>query len=128
MANKRKAKSNRAGGRAGSNRRAFDDILSLAGSLMSTKKDWVAEKMSNLSSATHTYADALDGVPGVGPYANLTAESFDDFAQYLSESDFNDILRDGSVFAKRHPVQTLAGAVIAGIIATQIYRSDFKAR
>jgi hypothetical protein len=106
----------------------FDDILSLAGSLMSSKKDWVADRVSTLSSATHAYADALNDIPGVGPYANLTAESFDDFAQYLNESDFNDLLRDGSIFAKRHPVPTLAGAIIAGIIATQIYRTDVKSR
>lgn len=128
MAQKRKARPNKARSRNGSTHRMFDDILSLAGSLMSSKKDWVADRVSTLSSATHAYADALNDIPGVGPYANLTAESFDDFAQYLNESDFNDLLRDGSIFAKRHPVPTLAGAIIAGIIATQIYRTDVKSR
>jgi hypothetical protein len=128
MAQKRKARPNKARSRNGSTHRMFDDILSLAGSLMSSKKDWVADRVSTLSSATHAYADALNDIPGVGPYANLTAESFDDFAQYLNESDFNDLLRDGSIFAKRHPVPTLASAIIAGIIATQIYRTDVKSR
>ena len=128
MAQKRKTRPNKARSRNGSTHRMFDDILSLAGSLMSSKKDWVADRVSTLSSATHAYADALNDIPGVGPYANLTAESFDDFAQYLNESDFNDLLRDGSIFAKRHPVPTLAGAIIAGIIATQIYRTDVKSR
>jgi hypothetical protein len=128
MAQKRKARPNKARSPNGSTHRMFDDILSLAGSLMSSKKDWVADRVSTLSSATHAYADALNDIPGVGPYANLTAESFDDFAQYLNESDFNDLLRDGSIFAKRHPVPTLAGAIIAGIIATQIYRTDVKSR
>lgn len=128
MAQKRKARPNKARSRNGSTHRMFDDILSLAGSLMSSKKDWVADRVSTLSTATHAYADALNDIPGVGPYANLTAESFDDFAQYLNESDFNDLLRDGSIFAKRHPVPTLAGAIIAGIIATQIYRADVKSR
>lgn len=128
MAQKRKARPNKARSRNGSTHRMFDDILSLAGSLMSSKKDWVADRVSTLSTATHAYADALNDIPGVGPYANLTAESFDDFAQYLNESDFNDMLRDGSIFAKRHPVPTLAGAIIAGIIATQIYRTDVKSR
>lgn len=128
MAQKRKARPNKARSRNGSTHRMFDDILSLAGSLMSSKKDWVADRVSTLSSATHAYADALNDIPGVGPYANLTAESFDDFAQYLNESDFNDMLRDGSIFAKRHPVPTLAGAIIAGIIAAQIYRTDVKSR
>lgn len=128
MAQKRKARPNKARSRNGSTHRMFDDILSLAGSLMSSKKHWVADRVSTLSSATHAYADALNDIPGVGPYANLTAESFDDFAQYLNESDFNDLLRDGSIFAKRHPVPTLAGAIIAGIIATQIYRTDVKSR
>ncbi len=128
MAQKRKARPNKARSPNGSTHRMFDDILSLAGSLMSSKKDWVADRVSTLSSATHAYADALNDIPGVGPYANLTAESFDDFAQYLNESDFNDLLRDGSIFAKRHPVPTLAGAIVAGIIATQIYRTDVKSR
>ena len=128
MVRKRKARPNNARNRRASSHRMFDDILSLAGSLMSSKKDWVADRVSTLSSATHAYADALNDIPGVGPYANLTAESFDDFAQYLNESDFNDLLRDGSIFAKRHPVPTLAGAIIAGIIAAQIYRTDVKSR
>ena len=128
MARKRKARPDKAGSRRDSTYRMFDDILSIAGSLMSSKKDWVADRVSTLSSATHAYADALNDIPGVGPYANLTAASFDDFAQYLNESDFNDLLRDGSIFAKRHPVPTLAGAIIAGIIATQIYRTDVKSR
>ena len=106
----------------------FDDLLSLASSLMSDRKEWVAEKVSNLSTATHNYADALNEVPGVGSYANLAAESFDDFAQYIHESDFDDMLRDGSIFAKRHPVPTVAGAIIAGIIATQLYRTELKSR
>jgi hypothetical protein len=126
MAHKRKTRNNQARSRYDSTHRMFDDMLSLAGSLVSFKKDWVADRVSTLSSATHAYADALNDISGVGPYVNLTATSFDDFAQYLNESDFNDMLRDGSIFAKRHPVQTLAGAVIAGIIATQIYRIDVK--
>ena len=105
-----------------------EDVLSLAGTLLSSRKDWVTDKVSNLSNATHAYADALKDIPGVGAYASLTAESLDDFAEYISEADFNDLVRDGSVFAKRHPLQTLAGAVVVGIIASQIYRSGLKSQ
>ena len=126
MAQKRSTRKNRSANRNKAQMRMVDDVLNLAGTLLSSKKDWVADKVSNLSSATHAYADALNDIPGVGSYASLTADTFDDFAQYISESDFNDLVRDGSVFAKRHPLQTLAGAVVAGIIATQIYRSGNK--
>jgi hypothetical protein len=105
-----------------------EDVLSFAGTILSSKKDWVADRVSNLSSATHAYAEALNDVPGVGSYASSTADTFDDFAEYINESDFADLVRDGSVFAKRHPIQTLAGAVVAGIIAAQVYRSGPKAR
>ena len=126
MAQKRNTKKNKAGNRT--HARMVDDVLSLAGTLLSSKKDWIADKVSSLSNATHAYAEALNDVPGVGSYANSTAETFDDFAEYINESDLNDLMRDGSVFAKRHPFQTLAGAVVAGIIAAQIYRSPPKSR
>ena len=128
MAQIRKTKKNKAGTRKNTKSRMVDDVLSLAGTLLSSKKDWVADKVSNLSSATHAYAEALNDVPGVGSYASSTADTFDDFAEYINESDFNDLVRDGSVFAKRHPLPTLAGAIVAGIIATQIYRSGPKFR
>ena len=128
MAQKRNTKKNKAGTRKTTQARMVDDVLSLAGTLFSSKKDWVADKVSNLSTATHAYAEALNDVPGVGSYASSTAETFDDFAEYINDSDFNDLVRDGSVFAKRHPFQTLAGAVVAGIIATQIYRIGPKSR
>ena len=128
MAQKRNTKKNKTGTRKNTQTRIVDDVLSLAEILLSSKKDWVADKVSNLSTATHAYAEALNDVPGVGSYANSTANTFDDFAEYINDSDFNDLVRDGSLFAKRHPFQTLAGAVVAGIIATQIYRSGPKAR
>ena len=128
MAQKRNTKKNKAETRKTTQSRMVDDVLSLAGTLLSSKKNWVADKVSNLSSATHAYAEALNDVPGIGSYASSTANTFDDFAEYLNDSDFNDIVRDGSIFAKRHPLQTLAGAVVAGIIATQIYRTGPKSR
>jgi hypothetical protein len=128
MSQKRNTKKSKAGTRKNTQSRVVDDVLSLAGTLFSSKKDWVADKVSNLSTATHAYADALNDIPGVGSYANSTADTFDDFAEYINDSDFNDLVRDGSVFAKRHPFQTLAGAVVAGIIATQIYRIGPKSR
>ena len=128
MAQKRNNQKNKAGTRKNAKARMIDDVFSLAGTLLSSKKDWVADKVSNLSTATRAYADALNDVPGFGSYASSTAEAFDDFADYINDSDFNDLVRDGSLFAKRHPLQTLAGAVIAGVIATQIYRSGPKAR
>jgi hypothetical protein len=126
--NRNTKKNNKAGTRKNSHSRMVDDVLSLAGTLLSSKKDWVADKVSNLSSATHAYAEALNDVPGIGSYASSTAYTIDDFAEYLNDSDFNDLVRDGSVFAKRHTLQTLAGAVVAGIIATQIYRTGAKSR
>jgi hypothetical protein len=128
VAQKQNTKKNKAGTRKTTQSRMVDDLLSLAGTVFSSKKDWVADKVSNLSTATRAYAEALNDVPGVGSYASSTAETFDDFAEYINDSDFNDLVRDGSVFAKRHPLQTLAGAVVAGIIATQIYRTGPKAR
>jgi phosphoribosylpyrophosphate synthetase len=128
VAQKRNTKKNKSGNRKNTQARMVDDVLSLAGTLLSSKKDWVADKVSNLSNATHAYAEALNDVPGVGSYASSTADTFDDFAEYLNDSDFNDLVRDGSVFAKRHPFQTLAGAVVAGIIAAQIFRTPPKSR
>jgi hypothetical protein len=128
VAQKRNTKKNKAGTRKNTQSRMVEDVLSLAGTILSSKKDWVADKVANLSSATHAYAEALNEVPGVGSYATSTANTFDDFAEYINDSDINDLVRDSSVFAKRHPFQTLAGAVVAGIIAAQLYRAGPKPR
>jgi hypothetical protein len=126
MAKKTKSQDNKGRGRRSN--AVFNDVLSLGGNLLMSKKEWIAEKISNLSSATHAYAGALNDIPGIGTYANVAAQSFDDFAQYIDETDLDDMVRDGSVFARRHPVPALASAIIAGIIATQIYRIEFKSR
>ena len=63
VAQKRNTKKNKAGTRKNTQARMVDDVLSLAGTLFSSKKDWVADKVSNLSTATHAYAEALNDIP-----------------------------------------------------------------
>ena len=128
MARKRSTRKSKAGTRKNSQSRMIDDVLSLAGTLLSAKKDWVTDKVSNLSSATHAYAEALNDVPGVGAYATSTADTFDDFAEYLVTL----ILMTWCVMARCLPKDIRFKPLLVQswreFIATQIYRSGPKAR
>ncbi len=102
----------------------FDGAMAMARTLLNTKKDWGVEKLYEFADATQEYAAALDGIPNVGGYAAAAADSLKDLADYVNENEFDQILKDASTFARRHPVPMIIGGAIAGLALTQILRSD----
>ena len=43
-------------------------------------------------------------------------------ATYLRQHDTNEIMEDFEVYAKKHPTQTLVGAVVAGFLLGRLLR------
>ena len=102
----------------------FDDVLAFAKTLANRKKEWSAEKISEFAEATRDFAMSVEALPNLANFVNPTVESLEEFAEYVRETEFEQIVRDTSTFARRHPIFTIAGGVMAGLIATQALRSS----
>ena len=96
----------------------------MARTLVNAKKEWGVEKMNELADATQEYAKSIEDIPTLGGYAKATAASLKDLADYVNETEFDQILKDSSNFARRHPVPMIIGGTPAGLAVTQILRTN----
>lgn len=104
--------------------RILDDALAVGGTLLKHQKNVGAERLQMLADATRNYGKSLTDIPGVGGYVVMAAESVSAFADYVVESDLEEMVADASAFARRQPLATLALAVAAGLVATFVIRSQ----
>ena len=125
MAKKSKRKATRnAKQSSGTSSYIFEGLVAMARTLVNAKKEWGVEKMNELADATQEYAKSFEDIPTLGAYAKATAASLKDLADYVNETEFDQILKDSSNFAMRHPVPMIIGGAIAGLAVTQILRSN----
>lgn len=125
MAKKSKRKTTRSAKQSsGTSNYFFEGLVAMARTLVNAKKEWGVEKMNELADATQEYAKSFEDIPTLGGYARATAASFKDLADYVNETEFDQILKDSSNFARRHPVPMIIGGAIAGLAVTQILRSN----
>jgi hypothetical protein len=101
----------------------LDDALALAGTLAERKKEWGAEKISEFAEATREFAASMTSIPNLGNYVNAAAESLEDFSDYVSQTEFEQIVVDASTFARRHPVVVMTGGVLAGLAVVEVLRA-----
>lgn len=109
----------------------FEGLVAMARTLVNAKKEWGVEKMNELADATQEYAKSFEDIPTLGGYARAAAVSLKDLADYVNETEFDQILKDSSNFARRHPIPMIIGGAIAGLAVTQVLRSNefgFKTR
>ena len=59
-------------------------------------------------------------MPTVRTYAETAADSMEDLASYVIDSDLADMVADARDFTRRHPLATFGGSIAAGIIITQL--------
>jgi hypothetical protein len=102
----------------------FEGLVGMAQSLANSKKDWGVEKINEFANATKGYASSLKDIPNVGSYVRAAADFLNDFAEYVSETEFEQILTDSSTFVKRHPIITASGCAVAGLMITYLLRSN----
>jgi len=126
----KRAKSGRgrkAGGSSRSNgngtHRLFDDVLALASTLVRGRKETGADRLMSLASSTRDFADALPDMPNVRSTAATAAESLEGLADYVLHTEVEQMVDDANVFARRHPIMTLALSVGAGIAASGYLRT-----
>ena len=97
--------------------RLFKDGLSLATSLLDSRKDWGSEKISEFASATQEYATSMKDIPAVQDTVTFAADGLENFADYISKTSVERLVADASGFVKRYPVAVIAGGLTVGLIA-----------
>ena len=114
----------RARGESGREGPAFmDDLLSMAGSLANSRKEYAAAQLESLADSVRQFSDAMPSIPTVKAYATTAADSLEELANYVVESDLTDMVSDAREFTRRHPLATFGGSIAAGLVITQIVQS-----
>lgn len=101
----------------------FDDILNMAGSLAGSRKDYAAAQLENVADSVRLFTDAIPEIPTMKAYAEAAADSLEDLAAYVTESDLSEIAADLREFTQRHPLMTLGGSIVAGLVITQLVQA-----
>ncbi len=58
----------------------------------------------------------------LGQWIGEASRRFESARQYIRSKDANSIKTDALVFARRYPVQTLAGSLLAGLVVGRLLR------
>ncbi|MFN4140853.1 hypothetical protein [Aestuariivirga sp.] len=101
----------------------MDDLLTMAGSLANSRKEYAAAQLESLADSVRQFGDALPAVPTMRTYAETAADSLEELANYVVESELVDMVADAREFTRRHPLVTFGGSIAAGLIITQIVQS-----
>jgi hypothetical protein len=101
----------------------LDDLLAMAGSLASTRKEFASSQLEDLADSMRQLSDALPALPTVKTYAETAADSLEDLAGYVMESDLPEIISDARELARRHPLITFGGSLVAGVVLTQLVQA-----
>jgi hypothetical protein len=101
----------------------LDDLLSMAGSLASSRKEYAAAQLESLANSVRQFSEAMPQIPTMKAYADTAAESLEELANYVVESDLSEMVSDAREFTRRHPLATFGGSIAAGLVITQIVQS-----
>lgn len=104
--------------------RLLSDALSISSSLIQGQKQFGAERLQEFAQATRDYAGSLQVIPGIGSYVRLAADSAEALADYVVETNLEDMISDATAFARRQPLATLLLAVSAGLVGTFLIRAQ----
>lgn len=101
----------------------LDDLLAMAGSLANSRKEYAAAQLESLADSVRQFSEAMPALPTMRSYADTAADSLEDLANYVVESDLSDMMSDAREFSKRHPLATFGGSIAAGLVITQMVQS-----
>jgi len=105
----------------------FDDLLAMAGSLANSRKEYASTQLENLADSLRQFGESLPSLPTVKGYAETAAGSLEDLAGYVVDSDLPDMVSDAREMARRHPLATFGGSILAGLVITQIVQARTEA-
>lgn len=101
----------------------FDDILNMAGSLASSRKEYAAAQLESLADSVRQFTEAMPSIPTMKAYATTAADSLDELATYVTESDLSEMVSDAREFTRRHPLATFGGSIAVGLVIAQLVQS-----
>lgn len=101
----------------------LDDILAMAGSLANSRKEYAASQLEGLADSVRQFSGNIPAIPTMKAYAETAADSLEDLAGYVVESDLADMVADAREFTRRHPLAVFGGSIVAGLVATQLVQS-----
>jgi len=101
----------------------LDDVLNMAGSLANSRKEYAAAQLESLAESVRQFTDVMPEIPTMKAYAETAAESLDELAAYVTESDLSEMVADARDFTRRHPLATLGGSIAAGLIISQLVQA-----
>ncbi len=99
--------------------RIFEDIVALAGTLARGRKDFGAGKLHSLAKSTREFAASMSELPNLRGHVATAAESLEGLADYVTDTEVDQMIEDAGIFARRHPFATLAASVAAGMAASR---------
>jgi hypothetical protein len=100
----------------------FDDALSMASTLTRGRKQTEAKRLKDISLATREFSATLEDFPHLRSYADAAADGIDSIADYVEETELQDMVSDLADMARRQPIATIALTIAAGVAAAQIAR------
>lgn len=100
------------------------DMLGIASSMFRGRQSAGADKIAYLADATRKLSEDLGDVPSVQKYVEAAANQMEDLSGYVAEHTLEQIVDDGTEFAKRHPWSTAAFAIALGYSFTKLMATD----
>lgn len=104
--------------------RALEVLLLLTGGLAQDRKAAGAERIQAAGEALRDLGRSLSDFPEARKYLGFAGESLEGMAEYVSETEFSQMIADAGVFARRHPLTVMSMGIAAGLAATQLLRAD----
>ena len=94
--------------------------------IVDRQKQQAAERLGGLAGALHEAGKKLEekDTEGFGRYAHRAADQVDRASRYLREKILQSFLRDGEVWARRHPDLFLGGSLIAGVLLARFLKNS----
>jgi ElaB/YqjD/DUF883 family membrane-anchored ribosome-binding protein len=102
----------------------YADAIGFAGSLLRSRQDVGAEKISDVAQSVRKFATEFESLPNIQNYVSAAADQMEMLADYVSETRLENIVDDANSFARQHPVATMAFAVAAGFTVTRILAGE----
>ncbi len=96
------------------------DMLGMAGSLFRGRQSAGADKIASVAEATRRLSEDLSDMPSVQGYVESAADQMEYLSDYVAENTLEQMVDDGSAFARRHPVSTVAFAIALGYGFTKL--------
>ena len=84
-----------------------------------------AEMLDQVSQAIRQSGDQMrEQQPQIASFADTAAQQVDKASQFLRETDFQGLVREGENFARRQPAVFLGGALALGILASRFLKAS----